>query len=211
MSGNSNFYFNIMATVRDTRHRLGGAGALCYLKSVIRGDLRIRQLRGLKLQAVKRSRFAHLGKRGILLQTRKRPPSACRVTQQGGVAVISTAYPIILRLRHGVRGYCITAHSDRARIIVCKGGKRTRMGNLIKRARKATVIVRGMRSLNQLSFDQGVYLFSRAAGSLSKFHRIITRVQQHVTSKMRFRCFSAVYHRITGHLPGVGTFTSGRS
>lgn len=169
VSRNSNFYFKIMATVRGTRRRLTGKIALCYLKSVIRGDERMRQLGAVKLVAVGRRRFGRLRGTGMLLHTRNRPPRACAVTQRGGVRVVSTAYPMILQLRGHVGRRCRRGSTRRGRVIVCKRGKRTRILKLMNRAAKGTVIVRGLRRTGRLSFDGDVHLCSRAAGSLSRF------------------------------------------
>lgn len=169
VSRNSNFYFKIIATVRGTRRRLTGKMALCYLKSVMRGDHRIRHLGRVKLVAVGRRRFGRLRGTGILLHTRNRPPRACVVTGRGGVRVVSTAYPIMLHLRGQVGRRCVRRSLSRGRVMVCKGGKRTRILNLMKRAANGTVIVRGLSRTHQLSFDGDVHLCSRAAGSLSRF------------------------------------------
>lgn len=211
VSRNSNFYFKIIATVGGTRRRLTGKKALCYLKSVIRGDHRIRHLGTVKLVAVGRRRFGHLRGTGILLHTRKRPPRACSVTHHGGVRVVSTAYPIMLHLRGGVGRRCIRRSGHSGRVIVCNGGKRTRMLNLMKRAAKGTVIVRGRRRTEGLSFDGSVHLCSRAAGSLSKFRGVIGCVRKRVSPGIAFRSCSAVYQRMTGQVPGVQGFTTSRS
>lgn len=170
MSRKSKFYFKIAATVHGTRRRLTGKGALCYLKSVMRGKRRYRHLGGVKLVAVGRRRFTRLRSTGMLLHTRKRPPRACTVTHAGGVRVVSTAYPMMLHLRGHVGRRCSGIPTDRsARVIVCNGGNRTRMLKLMNRARKGTVIVRAPTRTTRLSFAGSVHLCSRAAGSLRRF------------------------------------------
>lgn len=215
VSRNDNFYFNMAATVGGTRRRLRGNDALCYLNSVIRGNVRIRHLRRTKLVAVSRRRVGRLRNIGILLHTRNRPPRACTLTRGGGVRVVSTAYPMMLRLRHHVGGRCIDG--PRTRVIVFKGGKRTRILKLMKRARDRTLIMRGFRSMrrlgrvNGLSFGHSVCLCSRAAGDLSRFRHVVRCYRRRVMRNTAFGDFSAVYHRITGEVPGVTSFTDGRS
>lgn len=211
MSRNSKFYFNIIATVRGTRRRLTGNRALCYLKSVMRGDQRMSELGAVKLVAVGHRRFGGLQGTGILLHTRKRPPRACVVTHRGGVRVVSTAYPMILELRGQVGRRFLRGRRPRGRVIVCNGANRTRILKLMKRASKGTVIVRGTRRTGGLSLDGDVQLFSRAAGSLSRFRRVMRCVGRGVSPRAAFRCCSAVYHRITGHVPGLQRFTTSRS
>ncbi len=210
VSRKSKFYFKIAQTVGGTRRRLTTNGSLCYLKSVMRGNQRYRQLGGLNLVAVNRSAFSSLHSTGMLLQTRNRPPTACRRTGGGGAQLVSTAYPIMLRLRRHVGGRC-SRKAGSGRVIVFNGGNRTRILKLIKRARKRTVIVRAPRRMSGLSFGGSVYLCSRAAGPLSNFQRVIRCVRTRVSSRTAFHCCSAVYQRMTGHVPRVHRFTSHRS
>lgn len=125
-TGSTKFYFNIGHTISAIcgRIRRGRGLPVCACNPVVRGRRIIGSLRRGNIVILHdRRRLSALREKAIVVHSRKITGSICSELRDGGVRVMSTAYPFIGGVRGVIRG------RDRVNrgVVVVKGPRRPRI------------------------------------------------------------------------------------
>lgn len=202
----SGFCFGVTTAIKKAEEELAKGTRLYCLGDIVHNGMECDRLRRLGLITINHDDMAGLHNVKVLLRAHGEPPSTYELASRNNIEIIDATCPVVLQLQRRIKKQ-YDSEPDAQIVIFGKNGHAEVLG-LVGQTMQKAIVIEKFEDVRQLDFSRDIYLYSQTTKSLDEFHRIITYIQEHISSDANFRSFDTICRQVANRMPNISRFAT---
>lgn len=192
--------------IKKAEEELAKGTRLYCLGDIVHNGMECDRLRRLGLITINHDDMAGLHNVKVLLRAHGEPPSTYELASRNNIEIIDATCPVVLQLQRRIKKQ-YDSEPDAQIVIFGKNGHAEVLG-LVGQTMQKAIVIEKFEDVRQLDFSRDIYLYSQTTKSLDEFHRIITYIQEHISSDANFRSFDTICRQVANRMPNISRFAT---
>ncbi len=205
----SGFCFGVTTAIHKAEEELAKGTPLYCLGDIVHNDQECERLKKLGLITINHEEFARLRNVKVLLRAHGEPPETYQLAEENGIEIIDATCPVVLRLQKRIKQEFNAPSDGREKQIVIygKNGHAEVLG-LVGQTRGTAIVIEKFDEATQLDFTKDISLYSQTTKSLEEFQRIVSYIQEHISSEANFQYFDTICRQVANRMPNIRKFAA---
>lgn len=205
----SGFCFGVTTAIKKAEEELAKGAPLYCLGDIVHNGQECERLKKLGLITINHEEYAKLKNVKVLLRAHGEPPETYRIALQNNIEIIDATCPVVLRLQKRIKQEYITNEADKEKQIVIygKNGHAEVLG-LVGQTNGEAIVIEKIDEVTKIDLSKDIRLYSQTTKSLDEFRRIVSYIQQNISSDASFLYYDTICRQVANRMPNIRRFAS---
>lgn len=205
----SGFCFGVTTAIKKAEEELAKGAPLYCLGDIVHNGQECERLKKLGLITINHEEYAKLKNVKVLLRAHGEPPETYRIALQNNIEIIDATCPVVLRLQKRIKQEYITNEADKEKQIVIygKNGHAEVLG-LVGQTNGEAIVIEKIDEVTKIDLSKDIRLYSQTTKSLDEFRRIVSYIQQNISSDASFQYYDTICRQVANRMPNIRRFAS---
>ena len=229
----SGFCFGVTTAIRKAEEELAKGHTLYCLGDIVHNGMECERLKNRGLVTINHDDMEQLHDVKVLLRAHGEPPETYELARRNNIEIIDATCPVVLQLQKRIKNQYASQFgseesqcgdgpdsassatvsseqqtSSRPQIVIFGKPGHAEVLGLVGQTAGNAIVIANLEDAKKLDFQRDIYLYSQTTKSLDEFHRIITYIQEHISSSARFCSFDTICRQVANRMPNIATFAA---
>ena len=200
----SGFCFGVTTAINKAEEKLSEEKTLYCLGDIVHNGMECERLSKLGLVTINHDDLSALHDVKVMFRAHGEPPQTYQVARDNNIEIADATCPVVLQLQKRIRKQ-YESNPDAQIVIFGKNGHAEVLG-LVGQTDNKAIVVENIEDVENLNFDNDIYLYSQTTKSLDEFHTIIDYIQNHISATATFKSFDTICRQVANRITHIAAF-----
>lgn len=204
----SGFCFGVINAIEKAEEHLSDGKTLYCLGDIVHNGREVTRLQCLGLQTINHKQFAGLRNTSVLLRAHGEPPSTYETANLNNIKLIDASCPVVLKLQNRIKTTYENIKNSVAQIVIYGKKGHAEVNGLVGQTANTAIVIESENDLQQINFQQNIYLFSQTTKSLEGFNSLVQIIKNKIIQPAEFHYFDTICRQVANRIPNIKKFAA---